>query len=175
MTIPAKEQNLNTEASGGITLDIGCGDAKSGTIGIDTRRTPCVDIIADAYNLPFRDRTFERVFMYEVLEHLRSPLDVLNEAHRVLNDGGVILCSTPNVYWIGRIVKILRNRPIRYRWTYCEHINSWTVVELENLLIFARFELKKIFYVSFRNSTVDKIFHLFRINIFIILIFPCLG
>jgi len=102
--------------------------------------------------------------MYEVLEHLKSALDALNEAHRVLIHGGRIICSTPNVYWIGRIIRILRNRPISYRWTYCEHINSWTVVELENLLVLARFELKRVFYISFKNSTVDKVFHLFRIN-----------
>jgi len=164
MCIPAKEQSLSAKASGGITLDIGCGDVKCGTIGIDTRRTSCVDIVADAYNLPFRDYTFDRVYMYEVLEHLRSPLDALNEAHRVLDHGGLILCSTPNVYWIGRIVRILRNRPIRYQWTYCEHINSWTVVELENMLISAKFGLKKVYYVSFKNSMIDKLFHLFRIN-----------
>jgi ubiquinone/menaquinone biosynthesis C-methylase UbiE len=52
-------------------------------------------VVADAYRLPFRDGSFNRVIASEVLEHLNEPADALIEARRVLRDDGRIIVSTP--------------------------------------------------------------------------------
>jgi SAM-dependent methyltransferase len=46
--------------------------------------------------LPFRDGQFDRVVADSTLEHLRSQAEGLQEAHRVLNEGGWLFIATPN-------------------------------------------------------------------------------
>ncbi len=45
---------------------------------------------ADLHNLPFEDKSFDHIFVCFVLEHLKDPLDALNNLRRVLKDGGSI-------------------------------------------------------------------------------------
>lgn len=54
----------------------------------------------DRTGLPFRGGVFDTVVMLDVLEHVREPLPILQEACRVLRPGGEIFVSTPNIrYW----------------------------------------------------------------------------
>ncbi len=46
--------------------------------------------VADIYNLPFGDASFDAVFISAVLGNLREPVGGLREAYRVLKPGGVI-------------------------------------------------------------------------------------
>ncbi|MFN8389959.1 MAG: methyltransferase domain-containing protein [Bdellovibrionota bacterium] len=56
---------------------------------------------ADAYELPFSDASFDAVFAYAVLWHLREPLRALAEIRRVLRPGGIVgICDCD---WGGRI------------------------------------------------------------------------
>jgi len=41
------------------------------------------NIIADAHNLPFKDKSFDYAILAEVLEHVKNPKQVLKEAERV--------------------------------------------------------------------------------------------
>jgi ubiquinone/menaquinone biosynthesis C-methylase UbiE len=45
---------------------------------------------ADLYQLPFKDNSFDAVFISAVLGNLRQPIRGVREAHRVLKPGGVI-------------------------------------------------------------------------------------
>lgn len=44
----------------------------------------------------FADNTFDALTLFEVIEHLRTPLPLLAECRRVLKPGGVLLISTAN-------------------------------------------------------------------------------
>jgi len=44
------------------------------------------DIVADAHNLPFGDKTFEDCQIFQVLEHVTNPLRVLDEINRVITN-----------------------------------------------------------------------------------------
>ncbi len=49
----------------------------------------------DAGALPFRDSVFDVVVLAEVLEHVEDPLRVLEEAGRVVRNGGWLVVSVP--------------------------------------------------------------------------------
>jgi ubiquinone/menaquinone biosynthesis C-methylase UbiE len=53
-------------------------------------------LVADAHNLPFRDRVFNGVAMTETIEHVKSPMKALLEVHRVLESEGKLALQTPN-------------------------------------------------------------------------------
>jgi ubiquinone/menaquinone biosynthesis C-methylase UbiE len=51
---------------------------------------------ADACKLPFSDHTFQVVVSFETIEHLENPERLLAEVARVLQSGGLCICSSPN-------------------------------------------------------------------------------
>lgn len=52
-------------------------------------------ICGDAFNLPFRDETFDVVFHQGLLEHFRNPGDLIAENVRILKRGGILLIDVP--------------------------------------------------------------------------------
>src|SRR5262245_38475172 len=62
----------------------------------------------DAEHLPFRDRTWQRVYCSEVLEHIPSPGAALAEMRRIIAHGGVAVVSVPNERLINRLKAMLR-------------------------------------------------------------------
>lgn len=74
----------------GDVLDIGCGDRKRGSVGVDIDTRAAADVLADGTALPFASKTFDAVVCYHVIEHLRPGdiVDLLAEIRRVLREGG---------------------------------------------------------------------------------------
>ena len=91
-------------------LDVGCGNGdfalellKLGfdVCGIDLskcevlkERHKIVDLQHDRY--PYPDNYFDVVFSKSVIEHLRDPDYLIDEAHRVLKPGGTFICLAPS-------------------------------------------------------------------------------
>ncbi|HEY6101682.1 MAG TPA: class I SAM-dependent methyltransferase [bacterium] len=55
----------------------------------------------DAHILPFADRSFDAVILFEALYYLREPVRFLGEARRVLRPAGMLLISMVNREWRG--------------------------------------------------------------------------
>ncbi|TKB78557.1 MAG: class I SAM-dependent methyltransferase [Nitrospira sp.] len=53
----------------------------------------------DAQALPFRDRAFDVVLLYEAIYYLAQPERFLTECRRILRDNGVLLLCTVNREW----------------------------------------------------------------------------
>ncbi len=51
---------------------------------------------ADVLDIPFEDASFDAVFYYHVIEHVRDPERSLREIARVLKPGGSLFIGTPN-------------------------------------------------------------------------------
>ncbi len=92
-------------------LDIGCGDGTPThlltqrghrAVGLDLRLWPWSPgphfVQADGLRLPFRDRTFDAVGSFTMLEHLEHPEGLLAEMARVVRPGGRLVIGAPNMY-----------------------------------------------------------------------------
>lgn len=94
----------------GLACDVGCNicelerNLPEGMeyVGIDLSRealrvaTKTNRILCDARTLPFRDKTFDVVFAYEILEHLPDSEAVVKEVSRVIKKTGEFIVSVPN-------------------------------------------------------------------------------
>ena len=66
--------------------------------------------VADARHIPYRNKNFDVVFSYHVLEHVKEQGVMLQEIHRVLKDNGEIVLAVPNDFSL----KALPYRPMRW-------------------------------------------------------------
>jgi SAM-dependent methyltransferase len=90
---------------GSITVDLAQAVAPGDAIGIDLREEALTHgrmlaqerglsnvtfQVANVYQLPFPDASFEAAFACAILQHLAAPLEALKEIRRLLKSGGVI-------------------------------------------------------------------------------------
>ena len=87
-----------------IVLDVGCGKKKFGDINVEQSIAKSVhpDIICDIHYLPFRDKIFDYVYCYHVLEHKGiNPDKAIIELLRVAK--GWVEIQVP--HWLGPYAK----------------------------------------------------------------------
>jgi SAM-dependent methyltransferase len=83
----------------GEILDIGCGAAKvPGAIGLDISPDTAADIVhdLDVFPYPIDDASFDQILLQDVIEHVREPLRVFEELHRIARVGARIQLRTPH-------------------------------------------------------------------------------
>ena len=110
--------------SGTSVLDAGCGEgvlvdeyaARLGIVGVDASYASARVQRGSLLQLPFENATFERALCLDVLEHLQfsEQPGALAELFRVLQPGGELLVSVPNLAHLqSRVQFLLRGRLIR--------------------------------------------------------------
>ena len=111
------------ESLPGLSLEVGSGigelknDDNQKIIRIDIQKSKNLDIVADAHYLPFLDKSFSNIFLFDVLHHLDCPLEFLSEANRVLNKGGRIIMIEPGITPISKIFyKLFHQEPVEMSW-----------------------------------------------------------
>ncbi|HZC23857.1 MAG TPA: class I SAM-dependent methyltransferase [Candidatus Binatia bacterium] len=79
---------------------------------------------------PFSDR-FDFIFMSEVIEHIPIPgYIVLERLRKLLKPGGVLLCTTPNLYRIRNMIYMITGHQIFDHFQYPDrHISLSHVIE----------------------------------------------
>jgi SAM-dependent methyltransferase len=74
--------------------------------------TPTARLVQNDLNwaLPFRDRSFDLILLSEVIEHVQDAVALLKECWRVLDRGGVVVATTPNLWDARRLYYPLLKR-----------------------------------------------------------------
>jgi SAM-dependent methyltransferase len=94
---------LKNLKEGSKILDIGSGNRKISfkdktMFSFDQINYKLVEVVGNAEALPFRDTVFDAILLQQVLEHVRSPIQILEEANRVLKKNGRIYIEVPFIY-----------------------------------------------------------------------------
>lgn len=93
--------------------------------------------------LPFDDGAFRLAMLCEVFEHLRvDPLHALDEIHRVLAPGGVLILETPNLYSAGNVARFVRGRGVMPA-AYGEFAKLRGVGHMGHIREYARAEIRE--------------------------------
>ena len=81
-----------------IKLNLGCGrDIKEGYINVDKLGGADVKHDLDVYPLPFKKNSVDFILASHILEHLKEPLDFLEECQRMLKKGRRMEIRVPHV------------------------------------------------------------------------------
>ena len=97
-------------------LDLGCGKNKrEGSLGIDIRNYPGVDIVHDLnlFPWPLEANRFDLIFCLHTLEHLKDIVRTMEEIHRVAKNKAKIIIRTPHFSNVGSFTDPLH----RYHFT----------------------------------------------------------
>ncbi|MBT5368657.1 MAG: methyltransferase domain-containing protein, partial [Nitrospinaceae bacterium] len=85
-------------------LDVGCGWKKiNGAVSVDirTQTTPsvCGDMDVDGRSgyFPFRDDSFDEVYILQTIDHFRNIVPVMEEVHRVARKGAKVIITVAHV------------------------------------------------------------------------------
>lgn len=83
-----------------VGIDIGCGNDKifKTAIGVDGRKIPGVDVVADVTRIDtiFGIKKFEYVYSSHCLEHIKHPFDALKQWVELLMANGIIVLYLPH-------------------------------------------------------------------------------
>jgi SAM-dependent methyltransferase len=113
---------------------------------------------AEKDRYPYQDGYFETVLACEIFEHmLHDPMHMLVEMHRVLEDGGTLLLTTPNVASFTAVARILEqsgNPQLFSKFAYplgefaeteIPHVREYTPAELREAVESAGFDVTNLF------------------------------
>lgn len=155
-------------------LDCGCGDGfclkilselgKKNIIGVDldkkilsffkSRVSNIFIANSDIYHLPFRSEYFDKIYSFEVLEHIEDDEMALEEMYRVLKPGGKLVVTVPNssypflwdpLNWIiGRLTGRHLNTGI-----WVGHLRLYNSKEIISMIEKAGFKIKLVQYLTY--------------------------
>jgi SAM-dependent methyltransferase len=165
-------------------LDIGCGTNKiPGAIGMDINPLSAADIVHNLDDLPypFTDDHFDEVIGRHVIEHVRDPMAVMSELHRITRPGGLIRLVAPhwtnpdfatdlthrnhlNSYSFRNMIEgrevftFYTEARFRQRRTRVTLLNLWKLFGLEHLInfdnFFPRMRFLRKFWEQYANAIV---------------------
>jgi SAM-dependent methyltransferase len=134
-----------------------------GPLGRTDRRTASVrgkqfEVPVDLFDaerdlFPYTDGSFETVLACELIEHLlRDPMHLLLECRRILEEGGRLIVTTPNVASLTSVARVLHgydNPQISSDYPRAldeiPHVREYTAFELRNAVEAAGFEIEALF------------------------------
>jgi 2-polyprenyl-3-methyl-5-hydroxy-6-metoxy-1,4-benzoquinol methylase len=150
-----------------LLLDIGCGTGQFmksaqkeswNTLGIEVSKEIAEwamkehglkILVGELPDLKLDAASFDIVTMFEVIEHLRDPLNYLNEIFKILRRDGLLFLTTPNYNSLSRIL-------LGSKWSFIEHkhLFYFTPKTLKSLLRKTGF--KKVELIT-KNISISEI------------------
>ena len=108
-------------------LDIGCGDgslvAHLNSKGIDAIGCDIKDLNFEKDIFPYKDKSFDYIILYSVIEHINNTNHLISEIRRMLKNYGILIIITPNFKYC---FNTFYDDPT--------HVKPFTNVGLENIL-----------------------------------------
>ena len=170
------EISLLQENGSPYCLDIACGAKPfpEADVLCDLHANPCPDrsmknlvtegkpfVLCSCYNLPFKDKAFDFVTSYYLIEHVDDPFSLFRELKRVSKHGYVQCPSWFNEFLYGEAV---------HYWTVTKHNNTLYVKPISNSTM-PPFRFGFIFHRLYRHQTwqilhaiLDEKLHLFTVR-----------
>ena len=114
--------------------------------------------VGDLHKMPFKDRTFDKAIMSEVLEHVEEDVQVLKEVHRILKPNGVIVISVPSInypfFWdpFNWILQHFFNTHIKegfFSGLWSGHLRLYSLKDLSDKFEKAGFKIEKAQELTF--------------------------
>lgn len=110
--------------------------------------------------IAFPDNSFDAITLFEVIEHLNNPMNLLEECHRILRPGGILVIGTGNTNsWTRRV----RGK----HWDFFDmhqhggHINFFSNVSIGFLAASTGFEVSRIITSSVKLFQKEELPYLF--------------
>lgn len=103
------------------------------------------------------ENTYDAVTFYHVLEHLANPRHILEKAHQLLSEDGLLLIEVPNIQSLGFWL-------FRKRWYSLDiprHLYHFSAETLGEMLTQNQFEVISTSFFSLRNSPASWVVSLF--------------
>lgn len=71
------------------------------------KKIPVLKYDLNLFPYPLKSNTYDVIILGEVIEHVLSPDQILNEAKRMLKKKGILIITTPNLAALTRRIKLL--------------------------------------------------------------------
>lgn len=133
----------------------------SHTVGIDILENAVNKLMQNGYDVRLVDATsdvdigerFDRVMIGDVIEHVDNPVALLRFAARHLAENGLIICTTPNPFFIEHLMEVVRNGILIPN---AEHVSWITPANALELAYRAELSLKLIHPFSGAGNTAFR-------------------
>ncbi len=142
-----------TDVRGAYYGPLGRTDRRIASVGGKQFEVPVDLFDAERDCFPYADGSFETVLACELIEHLlRDPMHLLLECRRILEEGGWLIVTTPNVASLTSVARVLHgydNPQISSDYPGVRddvpHVREYTAFELRNAVEAAGFEIETLF------------------------------
>ena len=128
--------------------------------GTDIYDSVTVDFVADSHYLPLKSNYYDGVWIQAVLEHVVSPIEVVDEIHRVLKKNGIVYAETPFMQQVHEgAYDFTRYTLLGHRYLF----KKFSLISMggnggsEIVLIWS---IRYFFWSVFRSSKVSRVFAL---------------
>lgn len=143
LAVVAREQGLELAYTG----------ADLSAANVELARADGFDVVQANVDerLPFPDASFDCVFALELLEHLVTPLHLLEEMRRVLVDDGRVVVSVPSPYsWVEVARELFGLHDTE------GHLTAFTTPVLTNVAALAGFRVARRLGTSLRLPKLNR-------------------
>ncbi len=115
-----------------------------------------IGLLEDAH-LP--SKSFDAIYMSEVIEHIPNPLEMLKELRRLLKDGGLLVLCTGTTN--GIVPRVMRGK-----WEYFlpGHVVYWSEQTITRAAEVSGFVVEKIRYGNVDVGLLSALEHVFNVN-----------
>jgi SAM-dependent methyltransferase len=112
-------------------------------------KVPTVFFDVEKDVLAFNGKTFDVIYLMDVIEHLRSPAKALANIRALLRDNGTLVIHTPNLSSLALVYRYVRFRARRENYFKPEnlgdlHLQGYDYQTLEKALNFAGLQIEKV-------------------------------